>query len=317
LRNAIRGLFDRRLTGLARASWSVRFLIERSQGKGHAEADQLRGVFMTSASVAARRGRILTAISGSLVRKARAVRHFFGVICNKGDRAIHHGQLFLALTEGRSFEETYRMFGETAEGRRLLETRPDVAGLLRDRAALRDCPPGSFGRTYFEVMTLNAFDEEVYAVGARRLAKAFGLDERRAWLRHRVELGHDVRHVLTGYGPEVLGEGCLLVFRWAQLDHIGAFVLANLAVIGAKLREGGSISGPLREAYERGRAARRVDLLPWEFGLATALSDHRAALDLSAPIRYQAWLDERSKRQGAISTPRDIAPDHPRTISSP
>ena len=48
----------------------------------------------------------------------------------------------------------------------------------------------------------------------------------------------------------------------------------------------GPVLAPMLEAYQRGRRARSLDLLPWENGFAQPLSAHRAALGLTPPRHY-------------------------------
>ena len=59
-------------------------------------------------------------------------------------------------------------------------------------------------------------DEELYLDGVIEAGQRFERDPARAWFRTRVEAGHDMRHVLTGYGIDPLGETCLMAFRFSQ-----------------------------------------------------------------------------------------------------
>ena len=99
-------------------------------------------------------------------------------------------------------------------------------------------------------------------------------------------LSHDIRHVLTGYGPDLLGEICLLSFRFAQIRHRGILVLIFLGFINLIFARRGPVIAPLFEAYRRGRRARLLDLLAWENVFAEPLAVHRAALGLAAPRHY-------------------------------
>jgi hypothetical protein len=47
-----------------------------------------------------------------------------------------------------------------------------------------------------------------------------------------------------------------------------------------------AVIGPVLEAYQRGRRAELLDLLPWENELAQSLASHRAALAITPPTHY-------------------------------
>ena len=207
-----------------------------------------------------------------------------------------YGQRFLILTEGKSFERCVSAFEAHGEGRRLLCVRPDTLNVLKRRPNLRQSPSTSFEEAYTEFMRSNNFHEETYLEGARTAAAAMAPDHGRMWLRFRLEAGHDARHVLTGYGADIMGEACVLAFRAAQLNHLGAAILALIALAGAKLREGGSVIPPMIEAIRRGRRADLVDLAPLEFAAQTHLTVLQERLGLSEPVAYTHWVRQRARR---------------------
>jgi ubiquinone biosynthesis protein COQ4 len=217
-------------------------------------------------------------------RWVTAVRLFVLVIACK-ERRIYYGVRFLLATEGNTFERSFTAFAATPAGRDLLERRPNSCALVRNRSMLAACPPGSLGDWYADFMTGQGFDEQLYLNMAiengARLA-----DPARAWFRTRVEGSHDMRHVLTGYGPDKLGEICLLSFRFGQICHSGMLCLTFLGFTNLKLCGITPALAPLLEAYRRGRHARPLDSLPWENQLAQPLSTIRANLGLTPPQHY-------------------------------
>ena len=135
-------------------------------------------------------------------------------------------------------------------------------------------------------MRVHGLDEDHYLGMAIEQGVRFANDPARAWFHTRVDASHDIRHVLSGYGPDVLGEICLLWFRFSQIRHAGILALALLGFVNLTFTHRGPLLGPVWEAYRRGRCAGSLDLLPWEDGFAQPLSAHRAALGLTRPKRY-------------------------------
>jgi ubiquinone biosynthesis protein COQ4 len=246
-------------------------------------------------------------------RWAVAAKSFVLVIACKAsvERRTAHANRFLLLTEGNTFERTLAAFRATVAGRDLLKRRPDLRALCRERVALQKCPPGSLGLLYAEFMTIHGLQEQVYFGVAIEEVKRFGHDAAREWFHIRIDATHDVRHVLTGYGPDVLGEICLLSFRFAQTRHAGFFAMLLLGLLNLMFTSRAAVIGPIVEAYLRGRRAKLLDLLPWENGLAQSLASHRAALGIAPPMRYpspfapDAYLRlEKITQESALSKPR-------------
>lgn len=219
-------------------------------------------------------------------RRSNPLKHFLDVITHQEIERVFHAHLFLRSTEGDSFERSFSAFRATAEGRAILQTRPASLEILRNRKALRACPAGTFGRRYAEFADGYALDEAYYLDPQQDTGLAPEADLERFWFRDRVEAGHDIRHVLTGYRPDVMGETCLLMFRFGQLHHIGMFALAFLGMLHLRFTNRGPVFRTLLEAYRRGRSARLLDLLPWELGLDQPLAAHRRSLGLTAPRWY-------------------------------
>lgn len=237
-----------------------------------------------------------------------AARHYLTLITRRAQQESA-GDRFLNLTEGGSFERTFAAFGDTPKGQTLLERRPDTLALLRDRHQWQELPAGSLGRCYLEFLQAHGLDEEIYLEYAAAAGARYAGDGARAWLRTRVNAMHDLRHLLAGYGPDVRGEMCLLSFRFGQLRHPGALVLAATAAVYemARLRSG-AIKAAV-EAYRRGRGAKLLDLFPWELEMGGSLAVLRASLGLTAPQSYygsvavEAWLEPCQERLELAAAP--------------
>jgi len=236
-----------------------------------------------------------------------ALRHFLGIFFDPKGR-VEHGQRFLTLTEGTSFDAILDAFENHPDGQALLEARPDSESLLADRIDLSRRPQGSFGRSYVEFLLANGFDAADYTVLAKNASASFSADLKWMWLRHRIDATHDARHVLTGYGADKLGEACLLAFRAGQVGHRGAAILAAAAVLGCALDHSPvAILKALAEARRLGRAALLVDLCPFELDLSEPLESCRAKLGLGPPRLYQALMERRSLRKFRKRYPPEFA----------
>jgi ubiquinone biosynthesis protein COQ4 len=226
-----------------------------------------------------------------------AFGHLLGIFFDPKKR-FKHGQRFLEFMDGHSFDVVRAAFESHPSGRALLEALPDTAHILTDRVALSQRPVGSFGRSYLDFLVSNGLDAADYAAIVQEDAVRFSTDVKLMWLRNRIGGNHDVRHVLTGYGSDQLGEACLLAFRAGQIGHRGAGILAAVMSIVCTFIHGpaGTLKA-VTEAYRRGRSATLVDLCPFEFDLSEPLESCRMKLGLTPPGAYQAALELRSGRK--------------------
>jgi ubiquinone biosynthesis protein COQ4 len=226
--------------------------------------------------------------SSALSRAARwcsAVKSLLLMIASERQR-IYHAMRFFFITEGQAFERTLSAFRETSAGRELLQQQPNLPEIYASRALLETCPPGSLGRWYAKFMIDFGLTEETYLTIALEQAEPFAHDPERSWFHLRFDSSHDMRHVLAGYGPDRLGEICLLCFRYGQIRHHGFLVFILLGGLNLMFGHRGPVLAPLWEAYRRGRGACLLDLLPWENGFAESLAVHRATLRLTQPQYY-------------------------------
>jgi ubiquinone biosynthesis protein COQ4 len=113
---------------------------------------------------------------------------------------------------------------------------------------------------------------------AERDAQAFGA---------RLRDMHDLWHVVTGYGRDVLGELALLAFTYEQTRNPGiGYIVRN---VERRMRRNGNeqISGFLREASARGRGAAFLPAADWEALLERPLEEVRESLRVGDPPSYQ------------------------------
>jgi ubiquinone biosynthesis protein COQ4 len=241
--------------------------------------------------------RLTSNVYRALSRGFTAARLFVLMILDV-KRQVYYGVLFVISTEGNSIERCLAAFRATPCGRDLLQRRPSSWTLLTNRPLLESCPTGSLGHSYAEFTSAYRLDERYYhGMAIENGERESGAE--RAWFRTRVEASHDLRHMIAGYEPDMLGEICLLSFRVGQIRHIGMLLLTVLGTVNLLLRSQDPVIGPVLEAYRRGRRTLLLDLLPWEDGLALPLSAHRASLGLTPtncyprPVMPEAYGAER------------------------
>ena len=115
--------------------------------------------------------------------------------------------------------------------------------MLRSLESLAALPPDSFGSAYLAFGRRNGF-----AVDGILEAKQKGsdldafLDADRRWIFERLNLMHDLWHVLTGYETDPAGESALLGFSRSQGVANRTLQLLQVASISMGTRAAGSVS---------------------------------------------------------------------------
>jgi ubiquinone biosynthesis protein COQ4 len=190
---------------------------------------------------------------------------------------------------GRSGERLFERFRATPSGARILAERRDLLASLRDRERLLALPPGSLGRSYAEFMGREKISAEGLVEASQEGGRAPdpALSPERRLVGARMRDQHDLWHVVTGYGRDLVGEAAVLAFTYAQTRNRGIGLIVAVAYW-----RGGS-AAPwlrpfLREAFRRGRRAAWLPAADWEALLPRPLEEVRAELGLGEPPSYEA-----------------------------
>ena len=158
------------------------------------------------------------------IRPLDALRAMRGLLANPDDTALVF-EIIEALS-GRTRTKVFDRFVRTESGQRLLTTRPNLLAQLTDRESLLALPPGTLGRTYGEFMSR----EQISADGLVDASEDWlreDLPAERRWFADRLRDTHDLWHVVTGYGRDLIGEASLLAFTYAQTGNPGiGFIVA-------------------------------------------------------------------------------------------
>lgn len=227
----------------------------------------------------------LPAQPGQWRRASRSIR----ALLDDPDDTARAIDVFYAIGGG-DFERRVRRVLADPEGRRLLAERPSLLDALCDRDRLEALPVGSLGREYLAYLDANGFEPDGLVMLQRQVQRRWEgegtppLDPTRAWFRERLQLLHDVSHLVTGYGTDGLGEGALLCFDLGlHRQRAGA-----LLVVGAQLEVVRTKLGPrwlsyAIAAWRRGRRADNLDVLPWERLLPLPLASVRRLARVDEP----------------------------------
>lgn len=165
------------------------------------------------------------------------------------------------------------------EGRRLLALRPSLVAALSDEAALAALPEDSLGAWYLRFMLARGFAPSGLLEARDRGAKSRVLDdEEHEWFSDRINVMHDLWHVVTGYGTDELGESALIAFSHAQIPNRSFPILLAAAVV--KGPKSWDLAWPryLWRAYRRGRRAKLLTAAHWEELLALPVPEVRRRL---------------------------------------
>lgn len=235
------------------------------------------------------------------IRLKDAARAMRGLLKDPDDTRLVF-EIIEALS-GNSGQRLLKRLRRTETGKKLLDGRSDVLPLLRDQAYLASLPDGSLGRAYLEFLEREGITAAglVEASDTGREIPDTALAQELLWLHHRLRDTHDLWHTVTGYQGDLIGEGALLAFSFAQTRNPGVgFIVASGLLAGPWMR--GANREPLR--YPDGSLApepRRVILggllrgiraaffpaVPWEELLARPLGEVREQLGVGAAPRYQ------------------------------
>jgi ubiquinone biosynthesis protein COQ4 len=194
----------------------------------------------------------------------------------------------------------------------VLRDRPDLSKTLLNMPALSASPPGSFGRAYYDAMSV----PEVlpgYLLGGLiyrdGFFDSFEMSDDARYAIERSRWLHDMLHVLTGYGADLAGEGLLIYFElgyrqtfsfpvaalWPQ--GLGPLLFLRPHIGQRRWR------GLLRDAHARGTSARQRQhplTVYWEELLPKPLAEVREELGIqhfelnTADWLSKSWLGRRA-----------------------
>jgi ubiquinone biosynthesis protein COQ4 len=195
-------------------------------------------------------------------------------------------ELFAAMG-GKGDEASVQRFAAHPEGRQLFAEKPSLLALLADRARLQALPEESFARAYLAFSQRNGFDVDgLLKSNESGLGELNAqLDPNRRWFFERLNLMHDLWHVLTGYDTDVAGEAALLAFSAGQgLANRTIGLLLLTAMAKAPKSQGFAFQRFVLRAMRHGRRAAPLVSQRYEELLPRPLTEVRRELGI-LPIR--------------------------------
>jgi len=200
-------------------------------------------------------------------------------------------QVFRILRALPNGDRLFRRFRRTESGARLLAERPALLARLSDREALLALPPDSLGRRYAEFMAAEQISAEGLVKASEDGSGERWLDEEHRFFGERMRDMHDLWHVATGYGRDLLGEAALLAFTFAQTRTPGIGV-----IVGHALWKARGDFAPARpiiwQGFRRGLRAAWLPAQEWEQLLVLPLDRVRDRLALGGPPVYSQLRSE-------------------------
>lgn len=220
------------------------------------------------------------------IRLRDARRAMSALLANPDDT----GQAFkvIAAMSGSSGRRLFERFRRSPMGTRILVEKRDLVAQIGDLDRLRTMPDGSLGRAIAEFYTT----EQLSAQGLVAASEAgFGeatsmqdVSEEERIFRARLRDLHDVFHVLTGYGRDLLGEVAVLSFTLAQTRNPGiAFIVITVLMRAGPRSEPGRL---IRQGFRRGLRAVWLLDQDWEALLPRPIDELRDELSLGPPPVY-------------------------------
>jgi len=196
----------------------------------------------------------------------------------------------IGALSGNSGNRSFERFRRSPRGQQILREKRDLLSLMNDIARLKSMPAGSLGAAiadWYELEKLSAqgladASELAFSEGGPR--RAVPSSEEDLFSKRLLDL-HDVFHVLTGYGRDLLGESAVLAFTIPQTRNPGIAYL----VLDA-LRDSGwrSDTGKLiRKAFWRGRRCEWLVDQDWEALFEEPIDEVRAKLGIGQPPVYE------------------------------
>lgn len=238
------------------------------------------------------------------VRVTTGARALYEVLKNPDDTS----QVFrlLSAVNGGPSPAFLDRFAASRGGQALLARRPELIEVLEDRARLEAMPEGSVGRGYLTFMENGGYEAAflVRSSEAGREMEGAVEGEALAWLDRRMRDSHDLWHVVTGYGADLLGEAALLAFTFAQTWNAGVGVLVSTAILRADDPDARRL---IVDGFARGARAAWLPAVAWEELLPLPLEEVRARLRVGAPVAYEPFFAKDLPPGGLWAKPQPIA----------
>lgn len=221
------------------------------------------------------------------VRPLKAWSHMQKLLADKEDtkQAFH----IIEALNGRAALTNLERFAASEAGASLLRRKDYLPTLLDDHAWIRDLPEGTVGRTYVDFMEREGLTAQGLVEESEKMRRTEPqYDDDLHWFSNRLRDTHDLYHVMTGYGRDVLGEACLLGFTYSQNPGRGAIFIAFLTArqISKHQPKEARVMDCLWEGKRNGRIAGQLIREDIFALLHEPIEDARRRLNIQKPVAY-------------------------------
>ncbi len=190
---------------------------------------------------------------------------------------------------GNSIERQFEKFLRSDHGPTILAEDRSLIACLSDRENLLSLPDGSLGRAYAEFTEREQLSPDGLVAASESMPRdgAEDLGPQRALFAERLRDSHDLWHVVTGYGRDLIGEAALLAFTYRQTRNRGI----GFIVLVAYLRAGKVFPEERRMIRGGFKRAKNTQWLPgadWEALLERPLAEVRQIFGVVPVEPYSA-----------------------------
>ena len=190
---------------------------------------------------------------------------------------------------GPEFDAIYARVMADPTGNRILREGRSLHPTLLDFDRLRGLPEDTLGFQYVRFMETNGIDIVSFAEASWKTMKRADYANDEAWtLANRLRDIHEIVHVLSGYGTDVLGEMAEIAFN-IQEDPRPKAARFAIRVNTRRFELAGHrhAADVIRTAFERGRRAGLMVGADWEALLDEPLARVRSMLSIDEPPAYE------------------------------
>jgi ubiquinone biosynthesis protein COQ4 len=204
----------------------------------------------------------------------------------------------ISALAGNAGERQFERFLSSEHGPAILAEKRSLLDRLSDRAYLASLPDDSLGGVYRDFTDR----EQISPTGLIEASEAAPndgqpIDPERMLFGNRMRDSHDLWHVVTGYGRDLIGEASLLAFTYGQTRNRGIGFIVLVAYIRA-----GRVSPEPRAMIRGGlRRSKNASWLPsadWEALLERPLDEVRKTLGV---VPVESYSELRSEGAPAIA----------------
>lgn len=187
---------------------------------------------------------------------------------------------------GNSAERSFKRFEATDTGATILAEKRSLVDRLSDRDDLMSLPPGTLGRAYAEFTAREKISPDGL-IDASNEAPEMNAAEcpKRLLFGERLRDSHDLWHVVTGYGRDLMGEAGLLAFTYRQTRNRGIGFIVLIAYLRAG-KEFPQERELIRDGLRRSKEASWLPAADWEALLERPLEEVRRTLRIEPVGEY-------------------------------